>query len=68
MGDMICPECGQKHLRTHTILVPSKAGDGLCNVHYEWECLWCGHHEGDYETVAEAVESYTKRIGGKSNE
>ena len=65
MGDVICPKCKQKHLRTHSILVPSEKGDGYCDVHYEWECLWCGHHEGDYKSVAEATQDYEKKYGGE---
>ena len=57
MGDLKCPKCGQKHLRVHSIIVPE-------DVHYEWECGWCGYHEGDYLSRTAAVEDYEKRYGG----
>ena len=58
-GDLICPKCKQRHLRTHSLLVGS-------DVHYELECLWCGHREGDYETITKAKEAYEKKYGGNN--
>lgn len=57
MEDMVCPKCGQKLLRPHSILVP----DG---VRYELECSWCAHKEGDYPSIAEAKKDYEKKYGG----
>ena len=57
MDDVRCPRCRQVFLHTHSILVGTA-------VHYEWECSWCGHTEGDYESVAEAKQDYEKKYGG----
>ena len=61
LEDVRCPKCGQNHLRTHSILVWANLKN---EVHYEWECMWCGHREGDYKTTAEAEKDYKEKYGG----
>ena len=61
LEDVKCPKCCQNHMRTHSILFPTAKGT---EVRYEWECMWCGHHEGNYKTIAEAEKDYKERIGG----
>lgn len=56
--DLKCPICNNHHLRIHSILVGA-------NVRYEWECGWCGHVEGDYESHSEAKQDYERKYGGK---
>ena len=66
MDDFICPKCGQRHLHIHSILVNSKSGQ-FEDMHYEWECGWCGHSFGDYPSTAKAKEEYNKEYGGSNN-
>lgn len=63
MNDLVCPKCKQTHLRIHSTLVSSEC-TRMQDVHYEWECGWCGHHEGDYKTPTEAKEDYNRKYGG----
>lgn len=66
MPDLKCPKCGQNHLRSHTTLVNSEDGQFM-DVHYEWECSWCGYTEGDYKSTAEARQDYENKYGGSKN-
>ena len=63
MEDRICPKCGQKHLREHTKLVTKE--NGAQDIHYEWECGWCGYTYGDYASIAEARKEYEQNGGGQ---
>ena len=64
MEDLICPKCGQKHFRIHSILVPKK---DETDVEYEWECAWCNYREGNYTSTTEAKQEYQRKYGGNSN-
>ena len=57
MDNLVCPKCGQKHLRIHSTLVNDKIG-------YSWECYWCNYSEGEYKTITEAKEDYNAKYGG----
>ena len=61
MDYRVCPKCGQRHLRIHTTLTSDN------DIHYEWECYWCGHTTGDYKSVTDAEQDYEKRHGGVKN-
>lgn len=58
MGDLRCPKCGENGLRSHSVL---KGND----IKYEWECYYCHHTEGEYNSTSEAKEDYERKYGGK---
>ena len=64
MDDLVCPKCKDRSLHMHTTLVHAKSG-AFEDVHYEWECSWCGHRFGDYTSVTEAQNDYNEKYGGK---
>lgn len=56
--DVRCPQCGQVFMRVHSLL--KETAQGTTDVRYEWECMWCGHREGDYFNFDEAKKDYEK--------